>query len=266
MFPDGMFFNRFLMDEAGDGDGGGGGGAGDGGTGDAGQGGEGDKGGDPGGQSNDPQGGQGGSGEPDDSNWDEGTKSYISSLRKENAKYRTSAKETADRLKALEEQAAQRDKALKAALGIEEDDEIPVEKRLEASQHQSASLEFQNGVLRMALENGITGDGVEYMQFLIEKEMGNLGDDEELSDEALDNIITKAKSMGGGAAPNKTSVNKNGSGGDGQGGDPPPSNGGDTLSAEDFANMSFTQKGQLFGKNPDLYKKLNAEATQKGLL
>jgi hypothetical protein len=187
----------------------------------------------------------------------------IQSLRKENAKYRTSAKERDDRLSALEEMQAKRDKALKAALGMEdEDDDVPVEQRLEAATQVQNQLAFQNEVLQLALENGITGDQNEYFQFLVSKAVSELGDDGEFTDEDLAEIVAKVKGVSGSAGSGSTSV---GTSGEGQT-PPPASSGSDTITAEDFAKMSFSEKGQLFGKNEALYKKLNAEATAKNLI
>jgi hypothetical protein len=250
---------RFLMDQAGDADGGGGEGGGDAGQKPGGHDPEG--GGDPG--DNPAPKGEGEGDNPDDPSWDEKTKAYIQSLRKENAKYRNTAKERDDRLSALEEMQAKRDKALKAALGMEdEDDDVPVEQRLEAATQVQNQLAFQNEVLQLALENGITGDQNEYFQFLVSKAVSELDDDGEFTDEDLAEIVAKVKGVSGSAGSGSTSV---GTSGEGQT-PPPASSGSDTITAEDFAKMSFSEKGQLFGKNEALYKKLNAEATAKNLI
>ncbi len=202
--------------------------------------------------------------EVDDSAWDSKTKDYIQSLRKENAKYRTSAKERDDRLTSLEEMQSKRDKALKAALGIEDEDDTPIEDKFEAAQMESANLQFKNEVLSLAIENGIGGDQAEYFEFLIGKAVSELDEDGEITEEDIDSIVARVKGASGNAnaGNGSTSINK---GADGKQ-DPNPSAGSESIGVEDFANMSFSKKGELFGKNPDLYKKLNAEAVAKGLL
>lgn len=200
----------------------------------------------------------------DDSNWDEKTKSYIQGLRKENAKYRTSAKDTADDVATLKADNAKRDKMMKAALGIEDEDETTIEQKLEASQSDTATLQFKNEVLTLAVENGIGGDQAEYFEFLLGKAVNSLDEGDEITDEDIASIVEKVKGASGSANAGNTSTSVKGDTGGKQ--DPNPSVGGDNIGVQDFADMSFTDKGKLFGKNPDLYKKLNAEAVAKGLI
>lgn len=257
---------QFLkLDEAGDGGGAGGGAGGEGGSG-GGQGGsgdgqgEGDGDGDDG--SGDGDGDDGGdSGDPDEKGWDDKTKAYIKKLRGENAKYRTGKKASEDAARKAAEDLAK----VKKALGLE-DPETPLEDQLKESQQINAANEFSLAVRDMAIENNISGkDAFEYFEFLVTKKADGLKEDEELTDEMIQEIVQKTqKFSGGGNQQTRTSTNGGGNGSNGGG--KPPSDGGGTMGVEEFVKLSFTEKGNLFAKNPDLYKKLTAEATTKNLL
>jgi hypothetical protein len=144
------------------------------------------------------------SSEEDDSKWDDSTKAYIKKLRDENAKHRTKNKELNSSVKSERE----RVKAILKAAGIEDESEKPEEKikNLSAATDQ---LAFRNAVLETALKSGITGDEMEYFEFLVTKAVGELEEDEELPEEVMTALVAKVKKTSGKGSAN-TSVNGKG--------------------------------------------------------
>jgi hypothetical protein len=198
---------------------------------------------------------KGGSEDEDESKWDEKTKAYIKKLRDENASHRTKNKELSSSVKSERE----RVKAILKAAGIEEESEKPEEqvKTLTAASNQ---LAFRNAVLETAVKHGISGDDVEYYEFLVTKAVGELEDGEELSEEKLTELVSKVKKTGGKGAAN-TSVD-GGKGGGGTGGQPPPGGSG-AVSLDQFVRMSITEKSELYTKNPDVYTQIDDRSTKQ---
>lgn len=239
------FLERMLMNEAGgEGGTGGAGGAGD--EGDKNKGGEGDK-------------GTGGS----DADKDKGTGAFdlstqpkevqdlVKSLRAENAKYRTGNKSLSERLDKMES-------GFKTIFGQGEDDkEAPEEKVKKLSSH-AQSLEIKNAMLELAVDNGIGKDQREYFEFLMSKALDTLEEDEELSEEAFEEILGKVKPQGSKGTAN-SSVDDKGAGKK----DP---NGQTGVKLEEFLGMSITQKSKLYSEKPEVYNALMSEARTKKLI
>jgi hypothetical protein len=179
----------------------------------------------------------------------ESVQEYIKDLRSENAERRTKARTIEDRMTQLE-------KGLKSALGIEDENEMSLEDQVNVLSHQSDNLAFQNAVLMVAVENGLNKDQAEYLQFLIGQQGESLGENEEISDELFDELLGKAKLVGGNTAMATSSV-------DGDRKDPEQTAG---VTVEQFANMNLVQKTKLRQDSPDLYNKLFAEAAKKRML
>ncbi len=196
---------------------------------------------------------------PDEAKWDEGTKKYIASLRKESAAHRTKAKDLEGKFGSLNDRYSQLEGGMKKALGIEGQDELPPEERVKHLTQAVEGSTLKIAVLENAIANGLNHEQAEYYEFLMSRELSNLGDGEELTDESHEQIIGKVKGFGGGkAAAASTSVTPKGS-------TPPPDGKGET-SADQFSKMTTTEKGELYRKNPDLYNRVFQEAKAKKLL
>jgi hypothetical protein len=193
-----------------------------------------------------------GGGDVDESKLDEKTKSYIAKLRKEAAGHRTKAKDLKSKLSAEEE----RRKAILKAAGIEDESDDPVEKFKAASQ-QNDTLTFRNAILESAVQNGISGEEVEFFEFLVSKSVSSLEEGDELSDEQMAEIVKKVKGKAKGAA--NTTVGKGGKEGSGS---PNPDDKGD-ISLDQFSRMTMMEKSKLYVDNPGLYNTLMKEAKEK---
>jgi len=177
----------------------------------------------------------------------------IKSLRSESAKHRTDNKSLRGDFDGMK-------KGIAKALGFEDEDIKPEEKIADLNS-QNGSLEFQNAVLSVAVQNGISGDQLEYFTFLMEKACSTLKDDEELADEDMNKIIQKAKGQGKKFA--SSSVDDNDPEGDG--GTPPPG-GSDDVTLEEFNLMNMLDRSKLYREKPDTYDRLVSQAKAKGSL
>jgi len=248
----------------GDGEGSGGGsGGGDGGGSDGdGNKGGGDGGGDKGGSSGGDAGGDGGNEPPDNANWDEKTKSYISNLRKENAKYRTKSKNLEDQIGSLNERFTGMQEAMKKAFNLEDGSQLTPEQQVEVLGGQLEQAGLQNQIMLSAIENGVGKDSFDYYQFLLSKRIDSLEEGEELGDDDLQEIAQEARSK---TAPNPAGNSTSVGGGDNGGRKPKPGDS-DGITADQFARMSITEKSQVYQKTPELYSQLMIEAKNKHLL
>ena len=191
---------------------------------------------------------------PDESKWDEGTKKYIQSLRKESAKYRQKSKESAPAIERL----TKLEQGLKAALGIGDDEEVSTEDKLEQITAQAQQTDFKAAILEAALEHGIPKSELRYFQFLVNETLGELGEDEELGDDRMAEIVAQVQARSNpGRASGNTSVDPKG--------EPNPKGGGN-VTVDQFVKMGLTEKSNLYAKNPNLYTSLMAEARSKRLL
>lgn len=171
----------------------------------------------------------------------------IKKLRAENAKHRS-------RNKALGEKMGKFEKAFKAFNG-DDDDENP-EQKLDAVTQNYESAVTRNAVLELALENGISGrEHLEYFEFLMGRALDSLEEDEELSEEALEEILAKCSKQGGTSKANTSTSGK------GKGNRSPGSGKDDQVSQEEFDKMGIMAKSKLYQKNPELYNTLMANSS-----
>ena len=254
-----------------DGGAGGSGGTGEGGgesggTGESGGAGGGESGSSSGGGSGESGGGDGGDQHQDNPAWDEATRSYIANLRKENAKYRTKAKNLEDRVGALDQRFSDFQSAMSKAFGGEDGTELTPEQHIEVLGGQLEDAGLQNQIMLSAIENGVGKDSFEYYQFLLQKRLGEMEEGEELGAEDLAEIAQEARTKTVGAGAGNTSVGGQGAGGNGAGGNPPKPGDQGQITADQFAHMSIAEKSQVYQKSPDLYAQLMNEAKTKHLL
>lgn len=184
----------------------------------------------------------------DESAWDDKTKAYVAKLRKENATHRNKNKE----LKSSVQNLTEKQKAILKAAGIESEDEKPEEK-VKSLTATSQTLAFRNAILETAVKKGIASDDLEFFEFLIAKATSELEENEELSEDALDEIVKKVGAKGKGSA--NTSV------GAGKEQQKPGASGAITI--DQFCAMSISEKSALYVKQPDLYASLLKEAKAK---
>jgi hypothetical protein len=189
--------------------------------------------------------------DPDEEKLDAKTKAYLAKLRKENASHRTKNKDLVSKSKEKDEKI----KAILKAAGIETDEDPA--KKIEALTAQTQTAAFRNAVLESALEHGIGKDDLEFYEFLVAKAAGQLGEDEELSEDQVAEIVkqVKAKSAKGRA---NTTVGK---GKDGKG-DPDPDNQSGVTFVQ-FLRMGIAEKSALYTKHPDVYNKFVQQAKQE---
>jgi len=176
--------------------------------------------------------------------WTEEQKTYIESLRKENAKYRTKSKELETQYTSINERFSKVEKGLKGLFGEgKEGDDMPPEKKLEAMQAQNENLVLNSALVEAALEYGIGKEDFSYFKFLVQEKLQALNEGEELTEEDLDVIATSSRR---GRSGGSTSV---------EGGEiPPEQTGGITLEA--FSEMGINERSLLYSKNEALYKQL----------
>ena len=182
----------------------------------------------------------------------ESAQKLIKDLRSENAKHRNDNKSLRgdfDKLK----------KGMASALGIGEDDDTKPEDKIADLTGQNDNLNFQNAVLSVAVQNGISEEQVEYFAFLMEKAVNELEEDDELPDKELAAIIQKAKAQKGSGG--NSSVDDKGE--DGKPKNPDAS--GD-MTLDQFCALNMLQKSSLYREKPDVYNKLVSQAKAQGKL
>lgn len=176
----------------------------------------------------------------------ESAQKYIKSLRAENAKRRKDFNNMSTKMEKFE-------KGFKTMFGDEDDDEDP-EKKLDKLTGDYHSTVSENAVLRLALENGISGaENVEYFEFLMNKSLGSLDEGEELTEEMVAEVIEKCSSKIGGKGKANTSTK-----GDGK---KKPQGNEDEVSQEEFDQMGMVARSALYQKNESLYNKLMQNST-----
>lgn len=174
----------------------------------------------------------------------------VKGLRSENAKYRTEKKSLAERLDKMES-------GFKSIFG--EQEQVSPELQLQELSSNYQQLELKNAFLEIAIENGVARDQREYFEFLMAKALDSLEEDEELSEEAFEQILSKVNGTGQSKGSANTSVD------DKNAGNKNP-NGQTGTSLEQFLAMSLTQKSKLFSEKPDVYNALMVEAKSKKLI
>jgi hypothetical protein len=178
----------------------------------------------------------------------EWARNEIKSLRNEAAGHRTSNKELKTKLDTFEQ-------ALKKAGLVNED--LPPEKQLETVTAQAETLAIQNALLEIAVENGVPKDQFRYFSFLMNEKLGELGDDEELTEEALTEVLEMVNTAGAGKGSATSSFTGNGKD---KGG------GSDEVTLEAFSKMTIMAKSKLYQTDKATYDRLMSEAKSKGLM
>lgn len=198
-------------------------------------------------QNQNPGGGDSG-GSNDDELSPEDMKKVIKNLRKENAKYRTQKQSQEDSFKSLSEQLG----AIKKHLKIE--DNVDPAEQIKSLTTSNESLEFELSMVNLARENEIPKDLDGYFRFEMQQALMKLKDDEEMSDEAIQEIVEKVKKL--------SSAQGGGSNSSGVGGKKPPQKppeGGEKKpTVDEFKKMSLAQKNELYQKDRETYDKLSA--------
>ena len=105
-------------------------------------------------------------------------------------------------------------------------------------------MELNQALSDTADEFGVYGEDREYFKYLMMQELNKLGEDEEMSEEAVAEVAKKVKSR---SAPTTTSVD-----------DPTPAPGNEPggIGLEQFEAMGIMERSKLYGKDPKLYNSL----------
>jgi hypothetical protein len=178
----------------------------------------------------------------------------IKKLRAEAAKHRTRAKNLDGEMLTMK---STLDK-LKQAFGGE-DQEIDPAEQLQAIQQQNENYQVELGILQLAREHSISPDQDDYFRFLLTKKFEGLEEGGELTDEDLQEVIQKVQGVSGMKQnPASTGVNA--------GKKDPAGNGKSSVSAEQFAKMTLTEKSKLYVSDAALYSRLLTEANEKRLI
>lgn len=173
----------------------------------------------------------------------------IKDLRKESAKNRTSNKSLNEKFEAMQ-------KGMKQALGLEDADDVNPEEQVTKLSNANHNLEFQNAVLALAVEHGISNEKLDYFNFLMAKEVEGLEEDAELDDDAIKVVVQKVKGLNAKAADSSV---------DGEDEDNNPE-GDSSLTLDGFVSLNVLEKSALYRKDPDTYNKFMAEAKRKKLI
>lgn len=178
-------------------------------------------------------------------------KAAVVKLRKEAAKYRNLKNASDEALKA----AQTRIDSFKKALGVEDESEDP-ETTINTLKSQNQALAMEMSIAQIAREHNIPADQDKYFRFLLNERMESLEDGEEISDEDITEIAAQIEKISGKASGNSTGLN----------GQKKKPAGGNTLTVEAFSKMNSGEKSELYGRNPEEYNRLFAEAKTKRLI
>jgi hypothetical protein len=183
----------------------------------------------------------------------QGAQDLIKSLRSESADHRTKNNNLTTRLENIEN-------GFKTMFGGEDGQEqLTPEQQIEQLQGGYESLSYENAVMGLAYENGIPMDNYEYFNFLMDKAVNSLDEGQELSEEALLEVIQKSKGFNATMDNTNTSV-------DGNSGNNNPEGQQGAITLEAFTGMSVVEKSELYRKNPAVYNQLMSQARDKRLL
>jgi hypothetical protein len=198
----------------------------------------------------------------DDPMWSDPAKvkSYIKDLRKENAGYRTKAKDFQTKLDEVSGRFSKLEGGLKNALGLKDEDDLDPEEKVKHLSQKVDGLHFESAVNEIFIEQGLPGGkkGAKYLSFLLQEAASELGENEEVSEEKMEEIVSQVK-MTFGSKQSSTSV-------DGNGNTPPKPGDSGTVTLDEFVSMSIASKTELYSKNKSLYEGLMKQAKTKGLL
>lgn len=200
----------------------------------------------------DDDGGEGG--EPKGPQTLEEAQALIKSLRKEAGDRRTENKSLKDKLTGYDNQFKQ----IKGHLGIKDEEEDTPENRIAALTQNNDQLQMDLSIMQLARENGIAPEDDKYFRFLLAEKFEGLGEDEELSEEALTEVLTQVQAVSKKKPASST----------GQGGGKKPNGEQDkgAVTVEQFAKMSLSQRTEIYDKNPTLYSELMSKARSSRLI
>lgn len=184
-------------------------------------------------------------------------KNYIKELRNENKKHR-------QRAKSVEEKFDKLSTGLKKALGVEDDEDMSPEETIDKLSSSNESMKLQLAIRDTALSMGIGGDDYEYFEFLMGKKLNDMGEDEEMDEDAIQEIAQKVQARSGSSSQKKTSTSVGTGKKDGT--EPDGTSDGDNITAEQFSQMNTGEKSAIYQKTPELYDKLFKECVARGLI
>lgn len=176
----------------------------------------------------------------------------IKRLRSENGSHRNKNKEIESQFALLNEKFGK----ITKHLGMDEQEDP--EKVISTLKQNSEALEMELELQKLARLHSISADQDEFFRFLLHKKFTSLKENQEITDEEINEIVAKAKNQ---SAGQEDKTNKNNSTGIGTGAKKTPAAGGDSEpTVEQFKKMGVVEKGNLYTKNPELYKQLNAQS------
>ena len=188
----------------------------------------------------------------DPGGWNEQQKAYIESLRKESGKYRKKAKELDSKVSTVTNRLSKFEKGLKSLFGGADDENVDPEEKIGQLSQALQAKELENSITELAYEHGIPKEDKEYFEFLMQKRLSSLGEDEELGEDDVAEIAKQAKAKRGASSSSVGTGSKPNAEGAGAG----------TVDLKTFKKMSITERSALYGKNPKLYESLLAEARE----
>jgi hypothetical protein len=192
----------------------------------------------------------------DDPSWDPRTRDYVSNLRNEAKNRRLEAQTLRQRITELEtsqNQLMARIRGNSQGTGEQNADQMSPEDYIERLTHSHQELQAELAFVRSAASLGITDERDQrYFQFLLNEHMEDQDEGYEIPPEVLSEIVRDVQSRSV-AQQNrqKSSTSFN------QGPAPAPDGSSSDITVEQFRAMGTIAKSQLYGKNPELYNKLN---------
>lgn len=178
--------------------------------------------------------------------------SEVGNLRKENGSRRVENKSLSERLGKIES-------GLKKSLGVDDKEEVDLNEKVTGLTNQLMENQLNHSIIEMAYENEIPKDQIPYFKFLLNESFAVLGEEEELPEERLKEIVQKVKGVS--QKPANSSVNG------GANNDPSKDQKKDysKITPEQFAKMGDSEKNTLFKTDRSRYDALFLEAKQKRL-
>lgn len=173
----------------------------------------------------------------------------IKKLRKENAARRTTGKTLEERLLAAE---GFQGKVMQA-LGLKEDEKEQPEAALERLNSQNSAMAMELELTSLAYQLEVPPQGAKYFKFLMSERLGELGEEEELDGEAIQEIAAQVRTQFGKPAASASSVS----------GKAPESKGSDgEVTLDQFLAMNIYQKQEMASSKPALYDRLFQQAVK----
>jgi len=188
----------------------------------------------------------------------EDVQAYIRELREESKTHRQANEKLQGEFTGFRER-------LQGALGgeKEQDPEQALQELKEQNLMLSEELEARQAkaeIASFAAQSGIPNDKVGYFEYLLNEAANNIGEEDELPDEVLTDIVNKVLAVSG--------TNKKASTTPGEGQDAQETGGGatDGVTYEDFKAMGIMDRQKLYKENESLYMTYMDKARAKGEL